>query len=50
MKESIINFIVWIGIWVFVGWILSFSALSQWNQGAFTAAVTIILNRILFND
>jgi len=48
--ETIKEFVFFIGIYVFIAWLLSMTQLSQFNQGAFTAAIALTINRVFFPD
>lgn len=50
MRTHLIDFLVWMALWVGSAWLLGLTPLSDWIQGAFTAGVTLIIHRQLFHD
>lgn len=48
MKELLIDFIVWVTLWVSFAFLLRYSGFSQWNQGDWTAILTFFVHRLLF--
>lgn len=49
MKKEIISFVCWVALWMGFAWLLSLTHVSEWGQGAWTAGLTFIVHRVLFD-